>query len=281
MFGLGWQELVIVLVIIMIIFGAGKLPEVAKSLGQGVKEFKQESARRTDSLAAASRVRVAIASMPSRQRSRRRSAPTRSSRIPARAAVRISTPRAGRSAPLVFLAALNCAAGTREALHDPRRRFHPGPHRDGRARRALADERVKPPAPSAKSQAGRAVREVVETLLLAALIFFLVRLVVLNFRVDGESMLPNLDDGQMLLVNRNAYQYFDFGGKRYYPFDPPERGDVIVFDPPTGSDKPYIKRIIGLPGEEVTFGDGNVFIDGELLEEDYIEERTRCGGRVR
>ena len=54
MFGLGWQELVIVLVIIMIIFGAGKLPEVVKSLGQGVKEFKQESAAGTDSLAAAS-----------------------------------------------------------------------------------------------------------------------------------------------------------------------------------------------------------------------------------
>jgi signal peptidase I len=130
------------------------------------------------------------------------------------------------------------------------------------------------PAPSAKHQAGRAVREVVETLLLAALIFFLVRLVVLNFRVDGESMLPNLDDGQMLLVNRNAYQYFDINGNRYYPFDPPERGDVIVFDPPTGSDKPYIKRVIGLPGEEVTFGDGNVFIDGEPLPEDYIKDRT-------
>jgi sec-independent protein translocase protein TatA len=54
MFGLGWQELVIVLVIIMIIFGAGKLPEVAKSLGQGVKEFKQEANTPTDSLAAAS-----------------------------------------------------------------------------------------------------------------------------------------------------------------------------------------------------------------------------------
>ncbi len=54
MFGLGWQELVIVLVIIMIIFGAGKLPEVVKSLGQGVGEFKQESAGGTDSLAAAS-----------------------------------------------------------------------------------------------------------------------------------------------------------------------------------------------------------------------------------
>ncbi len=57
MLGLGWQELVIVLVIIMIIFGAGKLPEVAKSLGQGVKEFKQESAGGTDSLAAASATR--------------------------------------------------------------------------------------------------------------------------------------------------------------------------------------------------------------------------------
>jgi signal peptidase I len=132
-------------------------------------------------------------------------------------------------------------------------------------------------APAAKNQAGRAVREIVETLLLAALIFFLVRLVVLNFRVDGGSMLPNLDDGQMLLVNRNAYQFVEYGGDRYYPFDPPERGDVIVFDPPNGSDKPYIKRIIGLPGEEITFGDGHVLIDGEPLEEDYIEDRTRCG----
>jgi signal peptidase I len=144
---------------------------------------------------------------------------------------------------------------------------------------AVLAEPAPLPAPSVKNQAGRAVREVVETLLLAALIFFLVRLVVLNFRVDGESMLPNLDDGEMLLVNRNAYQYYDIGGNRYYPFDPPERGDVIVFDPPTGSDKPYIKRIIGLPGEEVTFGDGHVFIDGQPLAEDYIQDRTRCGAR--
>jgi sec-independent protein translocase protein TatA len=43
MAGLGWQELLVVLVIVMIIFGAGKLPEVARSLGQGVKEFKKET----------------------------------------------------------------------------------------------------------------------------------------------------------------------------------------------------------------------------------------------
>ena len=69
MFGLGWQELVIVLVIIMIIFGAGKLPEVAKSLAQGVKEFKQEAAGATDSLAAASATRGdAFDSAPSAER---------------------------------------------------------------------------------------------------------------------------------------------------------------------------------------------------------------------
>jgi signal peptidase I len=89
-------------------------------------------------------------------------------------------------------------------------------------------------------------------------------------------MLPNLDNGQMLLVNRNAYQHLDFGGNRYYPFDPPERGDVVVFDPPENSDKPYIKRIIGLPGEEITFGQGYVFVDGVELPEDYIQDRTRC-----
>lgn len=148
---------------------------------------------------------------------------------------------------------------------------------DGRPEAATVGEVVEPP-PATKSPAGRAVREVVETLLLAALIFFLVRLVVLNFRVDGGSMLPNLDDGEMLLVNRNAYQFVEFDGNQYYPFDPPVRGDVIVFDPPINSEKPYIKRIIGLPGEEVSFADGQVLINGKPLEEDYIQERTKCGG---
>ena len=66
MAGLGWQELVIVLVIIMIIFGAGKLPEIAKSLGQGVKEFREEAqapvvpAKTTASSAAATNTRAAV-----------------------------------------------------------------------------------------------------------------------------------------------------------------------------------------------------------------------------
>lgn len=150
-----------------------------------------------------------------------------------------------------------------------------------------------PPAPSAGRRAGRAVREIVETLILAALIFFAVRMVVLNFRVDGESMVPNLHNAEMLLVNRNAYRSFDLGWLRgilpqqvgaatpdeFYPFDPPERGDIVVFDPPTRSDKPYIKRIIGLPGERITFNGGAVFINGTRLDEPYIQDEAICERR--
>src|ERR671927_126113 len=99
---------------------------------------------------------------------------------------------------------------------------------DVRSEAIPVSQTQQPPA-ATKGQASRAVREIVETLLLAALIFFLVRLVVLNFRVDGQSMTPNLDDGQMLLVNRNAYQFLDWQGNIFYPFDPPERGDIVVF----------------------------------------------------
>jgi signal peptidase I len=134
---------------------------------------------------------------------------------------------------------------------------------------------------------GRAVREIVETLVLAGLIFLLVRLVVLNFRVDGESMTPNLQNEQMLLVNVNAYRHFDLNNlipgrdgeapQEVWPFGKPERGDIIVFNPSPNAEQPYIKRVIGLPGEHVTFQDGYVYIDGQRLDESYIDSAaTRC-----
>lgn len=155
----------------------------------------------------------------------------------------------------------------------------------------VGDERVAAAHPRKKRPS--ATREIVETLLLAVVIFFLVRAVVLNFRVEGLSMTPNLSDGEMLLVNRNAYAHFDLyalvdwlpqvahaAERTVYPFDPPERGDIVVFDPPTPSNKPYIKRVIGLPGETVTIRDGAVFIDGQELNETYLRgEETECPGR--
>ena len=141
-----------------------------------------------------------------------------------------------------------------------------------------------------RNPAARVVREIVETLLLAVVIFLAVRLVVLNFKVDGESMVPNLHDTEMLLVNRNAYLHFDLnrllnplpgedreGERIVYPFDPPERGDIVVFEPPVSSDKPYIKRVIGLPGETISFHRGEVYVNDEPLDEPYIDDGiTRC-----
>jgi len=126
--------------------------------------------------------------------------------------------------------------------------------------------------------------EITETLVLALFIFVAVRTVVLNFRVDGLSMEPSLDSGQMLLVNRQIYLHFDAnkllnylpfvdleGENIIYPLHPPQRGDIVVFDPPIGgSTKPYIKRVIGLPGERVAIHDGSVYINGERLDEPYL-----------
>src|SRR4051794_38393480 len=69
------------------------------------------------------------------------------------------------------------------------------------------DPTLETPQP-AKVSSGRFTREVIETIVLAVLIFFGVRLIVLNFQVDGSSMTPNLQNGEMLLVNRNIYLHF-------------------------------------------------------------------------
>lgn len=152
---------------------------------------------------------------------------------------------------------------------------------------AVEEPRAK--AKPAKS-AGRALREIVETILLAAVIFFGVRLLVLNFKVDGSSMTPNLQDKELLLVNRNAYSDIDLnriishipGVDRDEPwviweFNPPERGDIVVFDPPNGDNKPYIKRVLALQGETVSIRNGSVFVDDIEIDEPYIRDGiTEC-----
>lgn len=153
----------------------------------------------------------------------------------------------------------------------------------------LPDPRESP-APRRRS----AMWEIVETLILALVIFIAVRSVVLNFRVDGLSMEPTLDSGQMLLVNRQVYFHFDAnrvmnwipfverdGEHIIYPFHPPRRGDIVVLHPPVNQGKPYIKRIIALPGERIAIRDGGVYINGERLQEDYLQGvTTSWGGSV-
>jgi signal peptidase I len=106
------------------------------------------------------------------------------------------------------------------------------------------------------------VREIVETIILTVVIFFLIQTVVRNFRVVGSSMEPNLHDSQYLIVDKISYRLGE-----------PERGDVIVFEPPNRPGEDYVKRVIATPGELVEIRNGQVVINNEPLDEPYIAYR--------
>ena len=106
-------------------------------------------------------------------------------------------------------------------------------------------------------------REVAITVLIAVAVFALLRLTVQSYTVVMSSMEPNFQEGECIMVNKVCYHSSG-----------PQRGDVVVFNPPFQSQYPYIKRVIGLPGETVEIRTGKVFINGIPLEEDeYIKER--------
>jgi signal peptidase I len=106
----------------------------------------------------------------------------------------------------------------------------------------------------------RTVREVLETITLTILMFMVFRFAVQNYRVDGHSMVPTLQDQQYILVDKAAYL-----------FHAPERGDVIVFAYPVDPTQDYVKRIIGIPGDRVQVDQaGVVSVNGVKLNEPYI-----------
>lgn len=125
-------------------------------------------------------------------------------------------------------------------------------------------ENPQEPAPQPISSTG-AVREVLQTLILAVVLYFLIDLVVARVRVENISMLPTLQPGEFVLVNKMAYEMGDF-----------ERGDIVVFH--YSPEEDYIKRVIGLPGDEVTVGNGQVVVNGQLLDEPYISAPPQYTG---
>jgi signal peptidase I len=117
------------------------------------------------------------------------------------------------------------------------------------------------PAASEPNKPGvlRVIVDIIETLVLSALLFAAINVISARIRVDGQSMLPTLNTGEFVIVNKLAYKV-----------GLPKYGDIIVFHFPRDPEQEYIKRVIGLAGDRIVIAKKQVQVNGTLLEEPYI-----------
>lgn len=124
------------------------------------------------------------------------------------------------------------------------------------------------------SKVKKVLKEILSTSIYLLIVLLLTYLIITyvgqRTRVNGSSMEPMLTNGDNLIVDKISYRFND-----------PQRYDIIVFPFKYEEKTYYIKRIIGLPGETVQIDDsGNIYIDGELLEESYGKEVIDDPGRA-
>lgn len=102
--------------------------------------------------------------------------------------------------------------------------------------------------------------EILEVVIVAVVSIYLVySFIAQPFKVDGKSMEPNFSTGDYLVVDEITYR-----------FRGPVRGEVIVLRNPTNESEFFIKRVIGLPGEQILISDSKVFVDGQRIDETYL-----------
>lgn len=126
----------------------------------------------------------------------------------------------------------------------------------------LSDQPVKP------AGTGRSfLSELLQTLLLAALLYFAIDAVFARVRVLNISMQPTLYEGNIVLVNKLAYKFGEM-----------KTGDVVIFHDPHNRQEDFIKRLIGKPGDQVAVQNGEVFVNGDPLIEPYIASEPAYDG---
>ena len=116
------------------------------------------------------------------------------------------------------------------------------------------------------------IKDIFEMIVGSMIVIFLAFVIIFSIgmrtSVVGDSMEPGLVNGQEILMNRVIYR-----------LSSPKRGDVIVFLPNGNQNSHYyVKRVIGLPGETIHIQDGNVYVDGVMLEEDETIDKIMDAG---
>jgi signal peptidase I len=105
------------------------------------------------------------------------------------------------------------------------------------------------------------IRDIVVSLAISA---FVIVFVYQPVKVEGTSMMPGLSDQERIFINKFVYRW-----------EPVSRGDVVVFHYPYDPAKSYIKRVIGIAGDQVEIRQGWVYVNGELLFEPYVAGKYR------
>jgi len=127
-----------------------------------------------------------------------------------------------------------------------------------------APNQLAAPGPEPARTVGR-MRTWMRDLLISVVVsFFIITFLYQPVKVEGTSMAPQLHDQDRLFINKFAYN-----------FEKIERDDVVVFYYPRDTQKSYIKRVIGLPGDTVRIVDGQVYVNGAAVEEPYVPVRYR------
>jgi len=104
------------------------------------------------------------------------------------------------------------------------------------------------------------MKEWVEPIIIAVILALIIRaFIVQAFKIPTGSMRPTLMEGDRLLVNKFIYR-----------FKEPERGDIIVFSSPEDIKKDFIKRLVGLPGEDIEISNGTILVNGKATDKDSV-----------
>lgn len=109
------------------------------------------------------------------------------------------------------------------------------------------------------------IKEWIQAILIAVVLSIIIRVFLFETTlVIGESMSPTLHEKDRVIINKLTYH-----------LSLPSRGDIVVFKNPNNNKENYVKRVIALAGDTVEIIDGKLYINDELLDEDYIDEVTQ------